>query len=226
MKFSIMGDSISTYEGYNPFLYDVFYTEERAALAGLRSADDTWWMQVIHAFGGELCMNDSYSGSFVAGTTPASAHSEERVSNLISESSLPDVVLICMGANDCGGKIPLHGENPGDEFAFDTTYAIMLERIKALLPEAMVFCATIMLTDEEAAGRLRYRLDRIEKYNQVIRQTAKAHGCMLLEMFDAHIGYTTVDGLHPDWVGHRLIADTVIAGLKNGGLSTVKQRRI
>ena len=55
-KFSIMGDSISTYEGYNPFLYDVFYTEERAALAGLRSADDTWWMQVIHAFGGELCI--------------------------------------------------------------------------------------------------------------------------------------------------------------------------
>lgn len=215
MKFSIMGDSISTYEGYNPFLYDVFYTEERAMQAGLRSVNDTWWMKVIRHFGGELCMNDSYSGSYVAGSTPASAHSNERVSKLKAEGCSPDIVLVCMGANDCGGGITLHGENVNDEYAFDTTYGIMLARIKKLLPEAQIYCATIMLTDEEASGKYKFRLDYIEKYNDVIRQVAKEHGCVLIEMFDKHIGYTTIDGLHPDKAGHQTIANMIINGIKN-----------
>ena len=219
MKFSIMGDSISTYEGYNPFLYDVFYTEERAIQAGLRSVNDTWWMKVINSFGGELCMNDSYSGSYVAGATSASAHSVERVSKLKSEESLPDIVLVCMGANDCGGGITLHGEDADDEYAFDTTYGIMLDRIKAMLPEAKIYCATVMLTDDEASGKYKFRLDYIEKYNEIIRQVTKDHGCALIEMFDKHIGYTTIDGLHPDRAGHQAIADMIIAGMKRSMLS-------
>ncbi len=218
MKFSIMGDSISTYEGYNPQMYKVFYTKEKATQAGLLNVNDTWWMKVIKHFNGELCVNDSYSGSYIAGTLSASAHSDERVSKLKTKETAPDIVLVCMGANDCGGKITLHGENPDDEYVFDSSYAIMLNRIKKLLPNAKVYCATIMLTDEEASGKDEFRLGYIEKYNDVIRQVTKEKGCFLIETFDKHIGYTTIDGLHPDKEGHQLIANIVISEINKIGL--------
>lgn len=213
MKFSIMGDSISTYKGYNPHMYKVFYTKEKAMQAGLFNVTDTWWMKVIKHFGGELCVNDSYAGSYVAGTLSNSAHSDERVSKLKTNKSSPDIVLVCMGANDCGGRITLHGENPEDEYGFDSSYAIMLNRIKKLLPNAKIYCATIMLTDEEASGKDEFRLGYIEKYNNVICKVAKDYSCDLIETFDYSIGYRTMDGLHPDSAGHQAIADMVIAEL-------------
>ena len=50
---SIIGDSISTYEGYNPSGYAVFYDQEMCARNGLKSVYDTWWAKVnqfLHAY--------------------------------------------------------------------------------------------------------------------------------------------------------------------------------
>ena len=77
-KISIMGDSISTYEGYNPPHYHVYYTLQMAKANGLQSVKDTWWQQVIDGLGGELCVNNSYSGSVVAGMGVKPACSEQR----------------------------------------------------------------------------------------------------------------------------------------------------
>ncbi len=215
-----MGDSISTFDGFNPFLYDVFYTGKKSKQAGLTSAEDTWWMKVIRYFGGELCVNDSYSGSYVAGDTSASADSYERIGNLKCGDVLPDIVLIWMGANDCGDSITLHSDCADNKFAFDTAYAIMLERIKETLPQATVYCATLMLTDTEVAGKCESIIKHIEQYNDVIRRVSQKYGCKLIEAFDRHTGYSTIDGTHPDRAGHQLIADRMIEGIKNIGLLT------
>ena len=66
-KVSILGDSISTYEGvsnntaYNATIGEnlVYYTE---GLHGV-SLHDTWWQQVIDTLDMELCVNNSWSGS-------------------------------------------------------------------------------------------------------------------------------------------------------------------
>ena len=51
--FSVFGDSISTYEGFEPASdYAVFYQEENQRRAGISSPEQTWWMQVIRGFGG------------------------------------------------------------------------------------------------------------------------------------------------------------------------------
>ena len=212
MKFSIMGDSISTFEDYNPFLHDVFYKGE--IIEDWNGVEDTWWMQVIKHFGGELAVNNSWSGSFVAGLTEASGNSEARVAKLAEEDNVPDLVLVCMGANDCGGKIKLRGDTPSDELAFDTAYTIMLERIKTLLPNAKIFCATIMLTDEETGPNYNRRREYIESYNNIIRLVAAEQGCLLLETYNEHVGYTTVDGLHPDRAGQRLLGEIIIKELE------------
>lgn len=43
---SILGDSISTYEGYNPAGYAAFYEKATREWNGLSSVYDTWWAKV------------------------------------------------------------------------------------------------------------------------------------------------------------------------------------
>lgn len=49
-RVSIIGDSISTFEGYNPQGFAVFYNEEKQQQAGIANVTDTWWQTVIDFF--------------------------------------------------------------------------------------------------------------------------------------------------------------------------------
>ncbi len=77
-----MGDSISTFEGYNPKGYEVYYDRQCQIVNEMRNVEDTWWMQVLHAMDAILCVNNAYSGSMVSGKTFPSAISEERLEGL------------------------------------------------------------------------------------------------------------------------------------------------
>ena len=54
---SIVGDSISTFEGFNPPGYAVFYDKEMIERNGLRTVYDTWWAKVNQALHAFLCVN-------------------------------------------------------------------------------------------------------------------------------------------------------------------------
>ena len=64
-KFSVLGDSISTLEGCHPQGYKVFFKDEICKRTGVVKETDTWWGKVICFFGGELLVNNSWSGSRV-----------------------------------------------------------------------------------------------------------------------------------------------------------------
>ena len=46
---------------------------------GVKTVEDTWWMQVIRAFDAELGINNSVAGSMVSGNLSTSAMAEERI---------------------------------------------------------------------------------------------------------------------------------------------------
>lgn len=214
-KISILGDSISTYIGWNPPGYAVYYEGEYLNRSGLRGPDETWWGRVLARFGWTLLSNGSWSGSFTAGMTDASARSQRRIDDLSEDGEAPDLIFVCMGANDCGGRISLHGRTEDDEFGFDSSYRTMLRRIRCTYPRARVFCATIMLTDLEVGSERAYR--QIESYNDVIRTVCAEEACELLDTFDPENGYTTTDGLHPDREGHKMMGDRFITLLSGKG---------
>ncbi|MCD8317244.1 MAG: SGNH/GDSL hydrolase family protein, partial [Eggerthellaceae bacterium] len=101
--FSIMGDSISTFEGMNPKENAVYYTEPQTEISGVTDVRHTWWMQLIRHFGGRLAKNGSYSGSLVEGIGFPAGDSDERVAQLAcADGSDPDVIVLFMGINDYG----------------------------------------------------------------------------------------------------------------------------
>ena len=67
---SILGDSISTYQGYIPAKYACFYPDKDN---DVQSVTQTWWMQMLYHTGMRLLTNGSYSASMVCG----SSHTED-----------------------------------------------------------------------------------------------------------------------------------------------------
>ncbi len=206
-KISILGDSISTYVGYNPYGYSVYYKDDRLYDNDITSVDDTWWKQVIASIGGELCINNSYSGSCVAGAFETSACSKERCSNLHGKST-PDIVLIYIGTNDRGFEVEMGLDEPQDIRKFYGAYCKMLRQIKNNYPSAKIVCATLLMGYLKDRQNLAY--DRFmredSRYNDVIRLAVKEEDCLLADL--ALIGecYETLDYCHPTKSGHRTIA--------------------
>ena len=196
--FSILGDSISTLLGYNPEGAAVFYDAYMGRIAGVLAPEDTWWGQVIDALGGELLVNDSFSGSTVCplrgGDIESHASSDKRTSNLARDGVSPDVILIMMGTNDCGMRFSPEGE-------FIPSYRQMLEKIKRLYPLAEICCITPL---------------KESVFCDAVRALSREQGCILADLAALKLDVETIDGLHPSANGMKTIADGVLRAFDKG----------
>lgn len=208
-KISIMGDSISTYEGYNPPNYYVYYTLRVANKNGLASVDDTWWQQVIDGLGGELCVNNSYSGSVVVGMGVKPACSEQRCGGLHRENSAPDLVLIYMGTNDRGYEVEIGLDEPNNALKFYGAYRLMLKQIKDNYPSVRILCATLSVGYVKGRENITTSssfMQDVDMYNDAIRLAVKEKGCELVDIALSGERYETFDGTHPTKEGHDTLA--------------------
>ena len=111
-QFSVLGDSISTFEGVVPKGYSVYYERENRIRTGVVAPELTWWHKVVSALGGRILKNDSWSGCRVSRLHGSkkqfpSACSSERTSRLHTGDSNPDVIVVFLGTNDWFYKNPL-----------------------------------------------------------------------------------------------------------------------
>lgn len=105
--FSIMGDSISTFEGCVPDGYTLFYNDERLERSGVLRPEDTWWSHTVRALGGTVLADSAWSGSMVEGAGFPAASSPERAAALLGrDGQEPDAVLVFIGINDYGWAAP------------------------------------------------------------------------------------------------------------------------
>ena len=83
-NFSVLGDSISTFQGYSPW-GAAHYSPDLGAATGVHTVEDTWWMQVIRALQGRLLSNLSISGNTIstAGTMGGYPHAQISCGTLI-----------------------------------------------------------------------------------------------------------------------------------------------
>ncbi len=192
MKFvSIMGDSISTFQGYNPPGYAVFYNKEMQMKNGLNTVYDTWWAKVNQSLHAYLCINGSYSGSRVTGTAFPAGASEKRINDLECPGIAPDIILVYLGINDFGYGVSVKknliaSRQTLDLLVFEDAYNIMLKKMTRKYPNAKIICGTLMrsclanhedwLFPEAISGT------KLEKYNDAIRSAARANHCCLADI--------------------------------------------
>lgn len=225
-QFSVLGDSISTLDGFNPKGYKVFYAGDNCVKSGVVKATDTWWDKVIGFFGGELLVNNSWSGSRVTKLKDKeqlfpSGCSDERTAALHINTVKPDVILVYLGTNDwafgakTGNETRILGEDSNELFV--EAYDRMLKKLKSNYPESEIWCCTLCETHISKRPDFqfphKYAGTHIEEYNEIIRDVVRCNGCRLIDLYDYKIAYDSIDGSHPTNVGMNTIATMVIRSI-------------
>ncbi len=235
--FSILGDSISTLAGCNPKGYKVFYADENCEKSAVKEMQDTWWGKVIDFFGGELLVNNSWSGSrvtklpnkyYFSDNLFPSGCSNERTGGLHINGVKPDVIIVYLGTNDWANGIPTleYWENSGDyenwlgtkllpnEECFDVAYDQMLTKLSSNYPNAEIWCCTLcksfMSSNPNFVFPCSYAGIHIDKYNEIIRVAAQNKGCKIIDIASKEIEYDAFDGTHPNCYGMENLAKGMI----------------
>lgn len=198
---SILGDSISTYDGWSEPPHLVFYDAYHCRLAGLSSVKDTWWMRVIRHLGGQLGVNCSGAGTLITGVGPSAGCSERRT-GCLDRNGVPDQILVSMGANDWAFGVPL-GEldEPSGPRSFSGACHLMLHRLREHYPAADIVVATLPHAADPVEGPLFFNAESAgptAPYNQILRAAAADTGCRIADLAAMDGAYSTIDGVHPD----------------------------
>lgn len=225
--FSVMGDSISAYEGYNPEGYHIFFPQ----FGEVKEVKDTWWQQVADDLEWTLLANSSSAGATAVGDStgmddPQCCCNELRTDGLAGpEGACPDRIIIYLGANDLLEAVPL-GDNDGKRTVeegnvalFSDAYTLMLDKIQAKYPAAEIFCCTL-----PHIGTYGTKTPYVEfvndlgltaaDYGEVIARIAGNRGLVVIDLYECGITVdnlqeTTSDGVHPTVEGMRRIAEAV-----------------
>lgn len=199
---SILGDSISTYDGYsndaeasiNTVQNPVYYSDQFAT-------EETYWGKLMETFDLSLCVNNSWSGGLLTGEkNPTSG--VERAKHLANDQGeKPDIIVLFMGINDLGW-----GVDPED---FREGYRKVLSTFKMLYPDAEVICVNM-------PDRAPYAVRATAEFNKVITECVEEAGAGfyiadLFHAFEEGDSYDdhTLDGLHPDADGMEAIYDAI-----------------
>lgn len=232
-KFSVLGDSISTLEGCHPQGYKVFFKDEICKRTGVVKETDTWWGKVIRFFGGELLVNNSWSGSRVTMVPEnfelfPSACSNERTGFLHWDEEVPDVILVYLGTNDWGFGALLSRRDKRKKTRpqianysryqeFDYAYDNMLKKLRRNYPSAEIWCCTLGVTEMSSNPYFEFPYEycgmNIEAYNGVIRKKAKKHKCNIIDLYAENQPYDTIDGTHPNKDGMNTLAKMIASSM-------------
>ena len=229
IKFSILGDSISTFQGYIPDGYLSQYP-----FGDVTSVDMTYWGKLISKDKMVLEVNNSWAGTLLSkweNQVDISLCDDRRLSNLGN----PDIILIFGGTNDYGykdrwrtiGDLNLEGTTL-DVTVFKPALQYTVQYLQKKYPKALI-CFLIPLQrgryheygDEILDYPSKNGLGLFEfQYRDAIKEVANIYGCEVIDTNKCGITYYNgtnnptgsggtnlymVDGVHPNAAGMEII---------------------
>jgi len=153
-KIFILGDSYSTYEGYVPEGYDIYYGPNSKYDARVSDVNLTWWGRYLKNTNSTLVRNCSWSGSTICHTGYDGADKIgnsfiTRMEKLINEGFFKenkvDTFFVFGGTNDSWANAPL-GEKMYSGWEVKDLYSVLpaicylLNLLKENLPETRIIC--------------------------------------------------------------------------------------
>lgn len=223
--FSVLGDSISTLEGYSEPKTATYY--DGAHATDVHTFLDTWWGKVIWELQGQLLVNNSISGSTVcwdvAYTEPNYGCSDKRTSALHKGEVMPDVIMVFMGTNDFSFGLRVTSardlkEDENKPSLFGKAYSKMLEKLRRNYPKAEIWCCTLPISCCSSKDGFQfpthYAGRDIKEYCEAIRASAKRYGCRIIDLYNADKRHDTKEGFHPTASGMQTLAENICNALQ------------
>ena len=151
----IMGDSYSTYAGYNPEGYNCYYSDTRESAPVVKGVEKTWWKRLEQENNLNIVMNDSFSGSTVCNTVREALTVESsfvsRMDKYIAEKFFDDnkidTMLIFGGTNDSWIDAPIGALQYSDWTDADLkcvlpAFCYLIAKVKRLVADVLVILNT------------------------------------------------------------------------------------
>ena len=231
LALSILGDSISTYDGWIPEGCAVYYP-----MSGmLTDVSQTWWMRLLDDTGMELCSNGSSSGSTCVGDSlsidePKYGCSDYRISLLTGQQGkMPDIIIVYMGTNDLLMGKPI-GDNDGTEFVeegmigdFSDGYTMMLDKLESHYPAAQIYCCTLVQVGTWGTKQPFITLTNnlgltAEDYSKQIEKIAQNRGLPVIDLYHCgieidNLSECTSDGVHMTPDGMKYIEQAMLSAM-------------
>jgi len=201
-RLSILGDSVSTYKGvsddananarllFNPYFYQPPFPLEK-----------TYWKRLMEKFDMTLCVNNSRSGGNLSGRENPDSGVNRAGDLSRDDGTAPDWIIVFMGINDLGRRV--------EPSVFFADYERTLMTITEKYPLATVCC--VNLPDRDPIMK-----KQTERFNAEIEKAVKGAGdrFLIADLFGSRLNNdcyynNTVDGLHPDEDGMRIIAEVI-----------------
>ena len=221
---SIMGDSISTFEGWIP-IDDGHNLNHRKRYPQANLFDDvrlTWWHMLITNLGAKLGVNDSWAGSMVSNTATTNSadlgpdacmSSVTRITNLGSNGT-PDLIFFYGGTNDAARNVPMGTFDPSKFQQVDLTtttwstfadaYAVAIMRMQYFYPDAKIIAMTPTWTTSY------YTPQRLNEVAKMIEEVCDYFGVAVVDLRKCGINRNNLDktlgdGIHPSALGMEMI---------------------
>ena len=204
----IFGDSYSTYEGYIPKGYAVYYSGHREKEPDVFDVKNTWWGRLLSATESTLVQNNSWSGSTIGYTgynNSDCSHSssfiyrfEKLVSEKFFEHNKIDTLFVFGGTNDSWSNAPL-GEIKDDDIEQSDLFCVLpaISYFAKRLHEVLTDTKIIFVGNCDIKSEITDEMKRVcERYN---------FGYVALSDIDKING-------HPTELGMQNIADQILAG--------------
>lgn len=197
IRFSILGDSYSAYEGYvDPLSNDVWPLYDTI---GVTEVGQMWWRQLADSTGWQVEKNNSFSGSLISNMNYANYFGPHSFLHRMDDLGNPDVIFIFGGTNDVWDQVPLGDfvfENWTEEqlCTFRPAVACLFSRLKSRYPKAKLFFMLDLSLDEG--------------YVAAVHRIAQCYDVECIDLY-----YVEKDWAHPTIAGQTIIARQVLESL-------------
>ncbi len=215
-QLSILGDSISTFQGYSNDATQGLSQNSVFYNSSFLSVEDTYWYQLMKMYGMNLCVNNSWSGAYASLHTPNVGSNVDRDGSVSSgvirasklaklDGTAPDYILIYIGIND------LNNGSVTDEVVCEA-YMEILNTVSATYPNAKVFCINLPNRNEGNDPR---------PINEGIKNAVDEHdNAYLVDLYSSHYSgekykYNSsnssknTDNLHPNALGMDFMTELI-----------------
>lgn len=203
---SILGDSISTYDGYSNDYINTNSTignsqsHYNGYRNGIDTVDKTWWKKISNETNMNILVNNSWGGSKVlldydvkdnAGYIRANKLHDDTGENA---GTNPDIIAIYLGINDFDSNVPIgtYSEKmyndlieTNDDGSFDynkpknftEAYIIMIHKIINNYENADVFCFTLL------PNGVNKNYELLKEYNNNIKRIANHFNVEVVDLY-------------------------------------------
>ena len=246
---SILGDSISTWKGISDnndyadglSLNANYYNANFSASYFANGYQDTYWGRLIKDYNMNLCVNNSWSGSYCTKHAPNQnsdsadtngwykSNTYTRASNLKNKNeTTPDIIIFYIGMNDANAKV--------DASTFKEAYEATLDVIKEKYANSIVYC--INQPDRTDCDVDNAVLNIAKAYNDGISELLKNEKYSNFHLVDQY-NYAGLKGskykdnckndpssnhnIHLDSNGHALLESCIIESMETSIIKVLKE---